>query len=150
MTNAEGQVEIDAETVDEILSDGADGSLVTDSTRLKNALQEMEDASNLEDVVEAQALVIDFVRPNTPLTELSAESNLGISSTDALTSDANPLIRFTFDTELNDGTAAVEGDILEIFNTGITVAVITLTQDHIDVGYIDYPLTDLSLSLIHI
>jgi hypothetical protein len=143
VTNAEGQVEIDAETVDEIFSDGADGSLVTDSTRLKSALQEMEDASDLEDVVEAQALVIDFIRPNTPLTELSTESNLGISSTDALTSDVNPVIRFTFDTELNDGSAAVEGDILEIFNTGITVAVITLTQEIIDNGYIDYPLTDL-------
>ncbi|MDG2018809.1 MAG: cadherin repeat domain-containing protein, partial [Porticoccaceae bacterium] len=144
VTNSEGQLEIDAQIVEDILSDGEDGSLVSNLTALTNAVAEMKEAETLEEVVEAQALVIDNVRPNTPLTELSAVSNLGMSNSDALTSDDSPLIRFTFDTQKNDGSAVVEGDTLEIFNTGITVAEMVLSDSDIKNGYVEYQLSNLS------
>ena len=143
VTTSEGAVELDAQVVTNILKDDNDVSLVGNLTRLTNAVIEMDQATTIEAVVEAQALVIDDIRPNAPTPELAVESNLGISNSDALTSDNSPKIRLTFDTEKNDGTAVVEGDILEIYNTGVTIGdPIKLTASHIENGYYDFTLSN--------
>ena len=165
--NAEA-IEIDAVKVEEILSvkNAEDESELVEGVstqildRVQNAVEDMskvlQEAEQAEDegqdvvldvevekVIKAQAIVIDVIAPKTPEISLTEESDLGVSNEDGLTSDSSPTVSISFDTKANDGLAVVVGDILQIFNNGITEDPYTLEQADIDAGFVELPLSNL-------
>jgi hypothetical protein len=143
ISSAEGTVTLDSSTMDEVLEGVIDGDS-TERAALDLAVDAMETAKSLDPeaafkaIVEAQAQAIDTVAPQAPEPALAPESNSGVSDTDALTSDASPIVRFYLDTTALDGSAVVAGDTLEIFNNNLSLGTSEIEAVHIENGYYDY------------
>jgi hypothetical protein len=155
------QVTLDAQTVGEILSDDTGVSLVSDEDltvvttavdamqTIKQTVESAEEPINLENelakIVKAQAEAIDSVSPDAPVLELTPESDGGIKD-DALTNNASPSVRISFDTTKTDGTAVIAGDSIVLLNNGVSIpdASYKLQKSDIKAGFFIAQLTDLS------
>jgi hypothetical protein len=123
ITEAEGSVTLDSET----LGDALEGLIDADSLEtIGTAVNTMEAVKNsqddadfdldaaFEEIVLAQAKAIDNVAPKAPVPALATESNSGVSDSDNLTNDTSPEITINLDTTATDGTAVVAGDTVVI------------------------------------
>ena len=78
VTNSTDKIDLNASTVEQILSDGNAGSLVNNLVVLTNVVNEMSGAENLEEVTEKQAILIDEIRPNTPMPEPLTQTQVSL------------------------------------------------------------------------
>ncbi|MDG1693388.1 MAG: cadherin domain-containing protein, partial [Porticoccaceae bacterium] len=109
----------------------------------QEAYVDLENASNIDELIEAQAKVIDAIAPEAPSLSLNADSDSGISSEDALTNDDSPTLKIEFDTLANNGLAVVAGDILQIYKSGILAEEYTLSEEDIESRFVERDLIDL-------
>jgi hypothetical protein len=163
-TAGEGEkVNLNSETLTSLLADVVSVEELTTISTAVDAMEVVKESADLEAgieaIVTAQAIAIDAIAPNAPepvlveppmydadpigIVVYDAALNTGLSSTDSLTNLTNPIVRISFDTTTLEGKAAVVGDKLEVFNTGMLAGTYKLTQEDIDKGYIDYSLTNL-------
>jgi hypothetical protein len=138
ITEAEGSVTLDSETLGEALeglidSDSLEtiGTAVNTMEAVKNSQDDADfdlDAA-FEEIVQAQAIAIDSVAPKAPVPALATESNSGVSDSDNLTNDTSPEITINLDTTATDGTAVVAGDTVEIFSNDQSETYVLLAED---------------------
>lgn len=144
----------DANTVEEIFSDDQDNQYDVDIEAATTAIIDMETIKDntgsviieeaVEEIIQAQAIAIDKKSPAIPTLELTADSNSGVSDSDAHTNQTNPTVTVSFDTQSLDGSAVIAGDYIELFDDGVTIASYELQQSDIDAGFYTTNLSDLA------
>jgi hypothetical protein len=146
ITEAEGSVTLDSET----LGDALEGLIDADSLEtIGTAVNTMEAVKNSQDdedfdldaafeqIVQAQAIAIDNVAPKAPVPVLATDSNSGVSDSDNLTNVTSPEITINLDTTATDGTAVVAGDIVEITGNDQSETYV-LSEEDIENGSFSY------------
>jgi hypothetical protein len=146
ITEAEGSVTLDSET----LGDALEGLIDADSLEtIGTAVNTMEAVKNsqddadfdldaaFEEIVLAQAKAIDNVAPKAPVPALATESNSGVSDSDNLTNDTSPEITINLDTTATDGTAVVAGDTVVITSNDKSETYV-LSEEDIENGSFSY------------
>ena len=131
-------LDLGADTISDLLPDG-----VTLSAEAEEAFTELENANSIDELVQAQAKVLDTVAPDAPELSLNEQSDTGSSAQDALTNDTNPTVRIDFDTLANDGTAVVAGDNLQIFKSGILAEEYKILAKDVEAGFVERDLINL-------
>jgi hypothetical protein len=110
-------VTLDAETVAAVLVDAQGASLVPVAAleELQDAVQELEVATSIDEVIAVQAAATDALATSSPEVSLVAASDTGVVG-DSSTADVTPSIKVDFDVDSVDGTAVVIGDLIEILS----------------------------------
>jgi hypothetical protein len=145
------KVILNSEVIGEIFLDDLGNSLVDDLTELTNAVNTMEVVKNrqddpdfdlntaIEEIILAQAQLIDSEHPSAPVPALATESNSGISDSDNLTSITSPKITISLETMETNGMAVVAGDTVKIDINGNSEAYVLLDED-VENGSFSYDL----------
>ncbi len=144
VTNASaGSVNLsDADTAASLLGDSTN---ITDST-VTSATAAIGGAVDLTQISNAQSIALDNIAPAAPTNapDLLSSSDTGRLSNDDITSDNTPTVRIRFDTATTDGTAAVAGNIVKVFNGADPVGSGVINANDIANGFIDITTSALS------
>jgi hypothetical protein len=139
------------DVIEGIFLDDLGNSLVDHLTKLTDAVNAMEVVKNsqddpdfdlntaIEEIVLAQAQLIDSEHPSAPVPALATESNSGISDSDNLTSITSPKITISLETMATNGMAVVAGDTVKIDINGNSEAYVLLDED-VENGSFSYDL----------
>ncbi|MFH1873504.1 MAG: putative Ig domain-containing protein [Pseudomonadota bacterium] len=105
-------------------------------------LTTIDTAVNLGAVTTAQATALDTTPPAAPtsLTLTGTVSDTGTTG-DNMTNDSTPVVRVNFNSTATDGTAAVIGNTVKVYEAATQVGTATLTATDVVNGYIDVTLT---------
>ncbi|MCM2309429.1 MAG: Ig-like domain-containing protein, partial [Sulfuritalea sp.] len=105
-------------------------------------LTTIDTAVNLGAVTTAQATALDTTPPAAPtsLTLTGTVSDTGTTG-DNMTNDSTPVVRVNFNSTATDGTAAVIGNTVKVYEAATQVGTATLTATDVANGYIDVTLT---------
>ncbi|WP_310451438.1 putative Ig domain-containing protein [Sulfuritalea sp.] len=105
-------------------------------------LTTIDTAVNLGAVTNAQAAALDTTPPAAPtsLTLTGTVSDTGTTG-DNMTNDSTPVVRVNFNSTATDGTAAVIGNTVKVYEAATQVGTATLTATDVANGYIDVTLT---------
>ncbi len=121
------------------------GTTVT-VTEVEGATDGIATATNLSGISAAQAALLDTTAPVAPTgLAVAASSDTGTSNTDGDTRDTTPTIRVTLNVTATDGTAAVAGNTVRIYEGATQLGSATLTSPHIANGYVDITVSTLSV-----
>ena len=137
-----GNVVLDTNTVETLLEDQQGNSIVSNDKldKVNASVSKFDQANSIEDIVEAQAEVIDDVASAVPSIEVDAASDTGVAG-DKSTSDTTPSFKVLFETAALDGTAVVVGDLVEVIATSSegnqTVGSKTLTRAGVRKGFVE-------------
>lgn len=122
------------------------GTTVVDTTSIKTATDAIAVAGNLSTVVQAQANLLDTIAPAAPTSlAVAASSDTGSSNTDGITRDTTPTVRVNLNVTATDGTAAVAGNTVKIFEGATQLGLAVLTAGNISNGYVDITVSSLAL-----
>ena len=144
-----GNVVLDTNTVETLLEDQQGNSIVSNEKldKVIASVSKFDQANSIEDIVEAQAEVIDDVASAAPSIEVDATSDTGVAG-DKSTSDTTPSFKVSFETAALDGTAVVVGDLLEVIATSSegtqTVGSKTLTRADVSKGFVEIDASSLA------
>ncbi|MDP2694594.1 MAG: SwmB domain-containing protein, partial [Gallionella sp.] len=133
---------IDGATITAAITGAVDtANLATVTTAIDTATTAIDIATNVTEITTAQAIALDNTNPAAPSVVLAAASDTGSSSTDNLTNDSTPAVRVSFNATATDGTAAVSGNVVKVFEGTTQVGTATLTSSDIANGYVDVTLS---------
>ena len=113
-----------------------------DATTIDTQLTTIDTAVSLSAVTTAQATALDTTPPAAPtsLTLTGTVSDTGTTG-DNMTNDSTPVVRVSFNNTATDGTAAVIGNTVTVYEGVTAVGTATLSTTDIANGYIDVTLT---------
>lgn len=121
------------------------GTTVT-VTEVEGATDDIAIATDLSGISAAQAALLDTTPPVAPTgLAVVASSDTGASSTDGNTRDTTPTVRVTLNVTATDGSAAVAGNTVKIYEGVNQLGSATLTSTHIANGYVDITVSTLSV-----
>ena len=127
-------IAIDASAVASVLSDDLGVSLVSAEqlTDLQDTVAVMETATSIDDVVTAQAEAVDKVAAAAPTgVDLQSSVDLGVSDSDDITSATTLTMEVSFNTSALDGTAVIEGDLVEVSDASGVIASGTVSSSDV-------------------
>lgn len=114
-------------------------STTVSTTDVSSAVTAIESASNFTEIAVAQAEALDLTAPAAPIAapDLIAASDTGRLNNDNVTQDVTPTVRVRLDITALDGTAAVAGDTVRVFDGVNQVGSGVLGEADIANGFID-------------
>ena len=116
---------------------------------IETATDAIAAAANLDQVVNAQAAVLDTITPAAPTgITLLAASDSGVSG-DNLTNTTSPSVRVALNVAATDGSAAVAGNTVTVSHGGSAVGTAVLTAGNISSGYVDVALSGLTANAVN-
>ncbi len=123
---------------------GSAGTTVS-VAEVESATDDIAAATTLSGISAAQAALLDTTAPVAPTgLAVVASSDTGVSNTDGDTRDTTPTVRVTLNVTATDGTAAVAGNTVRIYEGAVQLGSATLTSGHIASGYVDITVSALS------
>lgn len=118
-------------------------------TSIETATDAIAAAATLDQVVNAQAAVLDTINPAAPTgITLLAASDSGVSG-DNLTNITSPFVRVALNVTATDGSAAVAGNTVTVFHGATNVGMAVLTAGNISSGYVDVALAGLAANTVN-
>lgn len=110
------------------------------------AVIDIGSAGSLTAISTAQSVALDNTAPDAPIAapDLVAGSDTGRLNNDDITTDTTPTVRVRLNITALDGTAAVVGDTVKLFDGANQVAMVTLTEFDIMNGYVDVTTSELT------